>query len=79
MKNHAMETNGRGEEQLHYSWPWHYTELNGQLHAPAALSVRAPQYPLYKRLEGPQSLYGRCGVEQNLIALPGIESLPSSL
>jgi hypothetical protein len=35
--------------------------------------VVSPQYPLYRRLGRPQSRYGRCGEEENLLALPGIK------
>jgi hypothetical protein len=34
------------------------------------------RYPLYRRLGGPQSLSGRCGVQNNLLPLPGIEPKP---
>jgi hypothetical protein len=32
-----------------------------------------PRFPLYRRLGGPQSRSGRCGVENYLLPLPGIE------
>jgi hypothetical protein len=38
-----------------------------------------PQYPLDRRLGGPQSRSGRCGEEKNLLPLPGIETRLSSL
>jgi hypothetical protein len=50
-------------------------EVSGQLHATAGLP--AGEYPLYRRVGGPQSTPGRCGEEKNL-ALPGIEPSPSS-
>jgi hypothetical protein len=36
------------------------------------------RYPLERRIVGPQSQLGRCGVEKNLVPLPGIELRPSS-
>jgi hypothetical protein len=40
---------------------------SGQLHAPAALPPgKETQYPLDRRLSGPQSQSGRCGKERNL-------------
>jgi hypothetical protein len=42
-------------------------EVSDQLQAPAALlQVKSPQYPLDKRLGGPQSRYGRNDEEKNL-------------
>jgi hypothetical protein len=48
-------------------------ELSGQLQAPAAL-LRGynPRYPLYKRMDGPQSRFERYGEEKNLLPLLGI-------
>jgi hypothetical protein len=41
-------------------------EVNGQLHAPAALPQgKEPRYPLDRRLGGPQSRSGRNGEEKN--------------
>jgi hypothetical protein len=41
-------------------------ELSGQLHAPATLSLgKEPQYPLDRRLGGPQGRYGHYGEEKN--------------
>jgi hypothetical protein len=38
---------------------------SGQLHAPAALlPEKSPQYPLDRRLDGPQSWFGHYGEEQ---------------
>jgi hypothetical protein len=42
--------------------PWHYLEVSGHLHAPAAL----PPYPLDKRLDGPKSRPGRRGEKKIL-------------
>jgi hypothetical protein len=43
-----------------FSWPRHLLEVIGQLHAPAALPPRkSPQYPLDRRLGGPQSWWRR--------------------
>jgi len=49
-------------------------EVSGQLHAPAALhSGKETLIPLYRRLGGPQSRYGRGGEEKNSQPLSGIE------
>jgi hypothetical protein len=50
-------------------------EVNGQRHAPAALYPRGnnPQYPLDRRLGGPQSRSGQRTEEKNPLTLPGIE------
>jgi hypothetical protein len=40
---------------------------------------KSPLYQLDRRLHGPQSQSGCCGVEKNLLALPGIKLLLSSL
>jgi hypothetical protein len=34
-----MKTYGGVEVQLHISWPRHYIEVSGQLHAPATLPL----------------------------------------
>jgi hypothetical protein len=34
---------------------------------------KSPQYPLYKKLGGPQSRFGKCGMENNILPLPAIE------
>jgi hypothetical protein len=49
--------------------------VSGQRHAPAALYPRgkAPRYPLYSRLGGPQSRSGHRGYRKNPLPLPGIE------
>jgi hypothetical protein len=49
-------------------------ELSVQLHACTALSG-GKQLPvsLYRKLSGPQSWCGRCGVDKHLLPLPGIE------
>jgi hypothetical protein len=50
--------------------------VSGQLHVPAALPPRiGPQYPLDRRLGGPQSWSRRRG-EENILALPGLELRP---
>jgi hypothetical protein len=36
-----------------------------------------PRHPLYRRLGGTKSQYGRCGVKKNLLFLSGIEPSPS--
>jgi hypothetical protein len=49
-------------------------EVNGQLHAPAALAPgKEPLVPLDRRLGGPQSRYERGGEEKNSQPPPGIE------
>jgi hypothetical protein len=49
-------------------------EVNGQLHAPAALPQgKEPLVPLDRRLAGPQSCFGRGGEEKNSQPSPGIE------
>jgi hypothetical protein len=49
-------------------------EMNGQLHAPAALRpVKEPWYPLDRNMGGPQGHSGRDGEENNSQPLPGIE------
>jgi hypothetical protein len=54
-------------------------EVSGQLHTSAALPPRKePQYPLDRRLWGPQSQYGCFRVDRNLLSLPGIEPRPFS-
>jgi hypothetical protein len=40
---------------------------------------KSPQYPLYRRLGGPQSPFGRCGIKKNFFPVPGIEPWPPSL
>jgi hypothetical protein len=45
-----------------FSWPRHYFEVSGQLHASAALHPgKSPRYPFYRKLGGPQSRSGRYG------------------
>jgi hypothetical protein len=49
-------------------------EVNSQMLALAALTLgKIVWYPLDKRLGGPQSRFGRCGKEKNLLPPPGIE------
>jgi hypothetical protein len=36
----------------------------------------SPRYPLDRRLGRPQSWFGHCGVETNVLSLPGIEPRP---
>ena len=45
-------------------------EVGGQRHAPAALPPGKTQYPLYRRLGGPQS---RCGQVRNISPQPGFD------
>jgi hypothetical protein len=68
-----------GMEVPHHSWLRHEMEVSDQFHAMAALPWgKNPQYPLYRRLDGPQSWPGRCGEKRNLLPLPGMELWPSS-
>jgi hypothetical protein len=49
-------------------------EVSGQLEGPAALHPgKEPQYPLDRRLGGPQNRSGRGGEEKNSQPLPGLE------
>jgi hypothetical protein len=49
-------------------------EVSGQLHTPAALPPgKEPLVPLDRRLGGPQSRSGLCGLEKNSQPPPGIE------
>jgi hypothetical protein len=49
-------------------------EVSGQLHDPVALPTeKEPPVPIDRRLGGPQSRSGCCGVEKNLLLLSGIE------
>jgi hypothetical protein len=61
---HTMEALG-GRESIAptHSRPWHKIGVSGQCHAPAALYPwgKDPWYPLDRRLDGPQSWYGRRG------------------
>jgi hypothetical protein len=50
--------------------PRHWISLSGQLHAPAVLLAERTQ----KMLGGRHSLSGRCGEDNNLSPMPGIES-----
>jgi hypothetical protein len=55
-------------------------EMSGQLHVSAALPLeQSPQYPLDKRLGGPQSQSGFYGEEKALLSLLGIKPWLSSL
>jgi hypothetical protein len=56
-----------------HSWPRHWMEVSGQLHAPAAL-LPGKEYPLNRRLGEPQSRSWRGGEEKNSQPLPGLES-----
>jgi hypothetical protein len=56
------------------SWPRHYLEVSGQLHALAALPQgKNPCYPLDRRLSVPQRRSGRGGEEKYSQPLPGHE------
>jgi hypothetical protein len=51
---------GRGDIAPTHSRPRHYMGVSGMRHAPTALypGGKDPQYPLYRRLGGPQSRSG---------------------
>jgi hypothetical protein len=58
--------------------PSQQTEVSGQFHTHAALPRgNSSRYPLDRRLCGPQSRSERCGVEKDLLPLPGTEPRPS--
>jgi hypothetical protein len=62
-----MKTYGAAEIHLHL------LEVNGQIHAPAALPAgKELPVPIELRLAGPHSRSRACGKEKNL-ALPGFE------
>jgi hypothetical protein len=45
--HHTMKMYGVVELLLHHSWTWHYKELSGQLHSPAAVTPgRKPLVPI---------------------------------
>jgi hypothetical protein len=71
-----MKTYGGVEVYFHQSLHW--MEVSGQLHAPAALPPgKLPKYSLNRKLDGPQIRSGRCG-EEEILAMAGIETGPSS-
>jgi hypothetical protein len=50
-----------------FSWPRQQFGVSGQFHAPAVLPRgKSPRYPLYRRVDGPQSRSGRCEKEKNV-------------
>jgi hypothetical protein len=54
-------------------------EVGGQLHAPVTLSPeKEPSVLLGLEAAWPHSWSGRCGVEQDILPVPGVESRPSS-
>jgi hypothetical protein len=70
-----MEASGRMEVQLHNSWPRYQMEVNGQFHAPAALTPWIqPPVPIGQALDEPQSLPRLYVEDKVLLPLPGIES-----
>jgi hypothetical protein len=65
---------GEWKNRFIYFLPWHYLEVNGQLHATAALLPgKEPLVPLDRRLGGTRNLSGRGGEEKNFQLPPGIE------
>jgi hypothetical protein len=55
-------------------------EVSGQIHAPTALLPgREPQYPLDRRLGGPQSWSGRDNEDRLSLPLPWIDPRLSNL
>jgi hypothetical protein len=56
----------------------HGAEWSTSRPGPSILEEKSPRYPLDRRLGGPQSRSGRCGVDKNTLPLPGIEPWLSS-
>jgi hypothetical protein len=72
-KHYAMKMCWGAEIWLHHYWPWQWMELSGQLHALAALTPgKQSQYPLARRLGGPQSRSERYRPYKHFLPLPGI-------
>jgi hypothetical protein len=74
-----MKMYGEVEGYLHHPRSQHQMEVLLPLNPPGNSPYASPQYPLYKRLGGPQSQSGLYGEEKNPLPLPGIELQPSSL
>jgi hypothetical protein len=50
--------------------------VSGQVHPPATLFwEKSPPHPLGRRLGGLQSRSGRCGIDRNVLPLPGFDTL----
>lgn len=45
---------------------------------PLSPRERSLRYLFYRRLNGPQNRFGRCGEKKNMLPLPGIETRPSN-
>jgi hypothetical protein len=57
------------------SWPRHQKGMRGQHHAPAVLTPGKTQYPLYRRLGGPQDRSGHVRrVSPHRDSIPGLSS-----
>jgi hypothetical protein len=55
------------------------TTWSFELHVPVTLPWGdVPRYPMANRLDEPKSRSGRCGEEEHLVTLPGIEPQPSN-
>jgi hypothetical protein len=59
---------------LGISWRWVDIFTHRQLY----LRGKSPRYPLDRRLGGPQSRYGRCGVQKHFLPLPRLKPRPSN-
>jgi hypothetical protein len=55
-------------------WRWVVSSTPGPLYP----REKSPRYELDRRLFGPQILSRRCGIDKNLLPMPGIEPRPSS-
>jgi hypothetical protein len=57
-----------------YTYPWHFIEVSGLLHASAILPLgKSIQFQLYRRLESFQIWSGCCGEEKKLSSMPGMK------
>jgi hypothetical protein len=65
------------DTQVHHSWPRDWTEVNGQIHASAALTLgQISRWSFYKNLGGSPCRYESCGIEKKTFPLPRIELWP---
>jgi hypothetical protein len=71
---------GGVEVYLYHSWPRHcwWKWMVSFMPRPLYPRWKSPRYPLDRRLGGSWSQPGRCGGENNMLSLPGIEPRPSS-
>jgi hypothetical protein len=71
-----MNTYGGVEASLHHSWPRHFMDVVSFTPRPLYLRGKSPGTHL---IGGAQRRSGSCGVEKNLLALPGIEPRPVAI